>query len=381
MDVKTPNPKPRPIPTYLLEPEVLSTKREKEIRLHQELPPKLIRSAPPVSRLLRQKRRKNGTTYLSPKIQNKLKLNSPKEGSIDTLNKNKSILSENFIVLSRIGNGSFGEVFKVRSKTTGELFAIKRTIDCFRGNFDRKLKMREVDKYNRIPSHPNCVKFFRAWEENRRFFIQTELCYASLDKYVSREQSIPEIELCYWLIDLLKALSHLHRHSLVHLDVKPENIFIELNGICKLGDYGIMHDLYSDKDTDFQEGDPKYLAPEVMNESFNTKADIFSLGMSMLELAGNLNLPRRGAAWHDLRTGKIPHHFLNNYSPEFQSIIVQMLCPNPVNRPSAEKMLSFQFFKKIALDRQIPLSRENSDFELDNSYEEPTDTLRSPSGK
>lgn len=73
--------------------------------------------------------------------------------------------------------------------------------------------MREADKYSRIPTHPNCVKFYRAWEENRRFFIQTELCYASLDKYVSREESIPEIELCYWLIDLLKVNTNLIYHS------------------------------------------------------------------------------------------------------------------------------------------------------------------------
>ena len=44
-------------------------------------------------------------------------------------------------------------------------------------------------------------------------------------------------------MDLLKALQHLHDHDLVHMDIKPENIFIGMDGICKLGDFGLMIDL------------------------------------------------------------------------------------------------------------------------------------------
>ena len=45
------------------------------------------------------------------------------------------------------------------------------------------------------------------------------------------------------MVDLLKALQHLHDHDLVHMDIKPENIFIGMDGICKLGDFGLMIDL------------------------------------------------------------------------------------------------------------------------------------------
>ena len=46
-----------------------------------------------------------------------------------------------------------------------------------------------------------------------------------------------------YMVDLLKALQHLHDHDLVHMDIKPENIFIGMDGICKLGDFGLMIDL------------------------------------------------------------------------------------------------------------------------------------------
>ena len=46
-----------------------------------------------------------------------------------------------------------------------------------------------------------------------------------------------------YMVDLLQALGHLHDHDLVHMDVKPENIFLGMDGICKLGDFGLMIDL------------------------------------------------------------------------------------------------------------------------------------------
>ena len=54
------------------------------------------------------------------------------------------------------------------------------------------------------------------------------------------------------------------------------------------------------------EGDPKYLAPELMNQEFGPPADLFSLGMTILELATDLDLPKHGDAWQMLRQGELP---------------------------------------------------------------------------
>lgn len=58
------------------------------------------------------------------------------------------------------------------------------------------------------------------------------------------------------------------------------------------------------------EGDPKYLAPELLEGKFGKHADIFSLGMFMLEMASDLELPRSGDTWHYLRNGSLPEEFL-----------------------------------------------------------------------
>jgi len=59
-----------------------------------------------------------------------------------------------------------------------------------------------------------------------------------------------------------------------------------------------------------QEGDPKYLAPELMSGQFTKAADIFSLGITILELASDLDLPRGDEGWHQLRHGEFPEQYL-----------------------------------------------------------------------
>lgn len=89
------------------------------------------------------------------------------------------------------------------------------------------------------------------------------------------------------------------------MDVKLENIIVCDDGTCKLGDFGLLVDLKGDLNNAI-EGDAKYLAPELMNGKFTKAADVFSLGISMLELASDLALPSNGKLWHELRDGVFP---------------------------------------------------------------------------
>ena len=62
-------------------------------------------------------------------------------------------------------------------------------------------------------------------------------------------------------------------------------------------------------ESDCQEGDSKYLAPEVLQGNFGKPADMFSLGITAFELACDVELPSRGEGWHLLRSGKLPEEF------------------------------------------------------------------------
>ncbi|GBM59435.1 Membrane-associated tyrosine- and threonine-specific cdc2-inhibitory kinase [Araneus ventricosus] len=256
-----------------------------------------------------------------------------------------------FEVICKLGSGSFGDVFKVKCFEDGKFYAVKKAKEPFIGKADRERKLQEVQKHEQLPSHPNCVKFYKAWEEKQILYIQIELCKCSLSQYAEENHDITENIVWYFLCDLLQAVKHLHDHNLVHLDIKPENIFITEDGICKLGDFGLVHDI-TKPISDACEGDPKYIAPEVMEGKFTKAADIFSLGITILEVAVDLDLPNGDETWHKLRNLQIPLSFLRALSFQLNQVITLMMEPNYEKRMSVDEILKLDVIKKMLIKRR-----------------------------
>lgn len=334
---------PRPTPLFFQQKLTFSTKKERGQTPKVVPPPRPpIKSAPPISRIFPRKQIMKATP-VSFKSPEKSFLSPHYNAS------NKELFFDQcFDIECKLGVGSFGEVFKVRSKEDGKLYAVKRSRQRFRGESDRLRKLEEVDKHESLPAHPNCVRFIKAWEEKGQLYIQTELCKTSLNVFAEENHNIPEELIWNYFVDLLMAVKHLHDHDLLHMDIKPENIFISSDNICKLGDFGLVVDLTKDVEVrDAQEGDPKYLAPELMMGQFGKPADIFSLGITVLELAGDLDLPRGGELWHQLRSGILPEEFLSGISSELKEIIRRMMEPEPPKRPTINQILDHAFVEGI----------------------------------
>ncbi|VDM67615.1 unnamed protein product [Strongylus vulgaris] len=228
----------------------------------------------------------------------------------------------------------FAFAYAVFCKEDGRRYAVKRALDAFRSSADRNLKLREVQKHELLPSHINLVQFCKAWEENGRLYILTELCERSLLDYCSEIHTVPEKEIWNIFIDILRAVDHLHRHDLLHVDIKPENIFLTKDKVCKLGDFGLIFDLKNVK------GDAKYLAPEVLNAAPTKAADVFSIGITILEVTTDLDLPSRGDTWHQIRSGDIPDRFFMGVSKDLTRLIKWLMSPDPAARPTTAQALS-----------------------------------------
>ncbi|CAG0915749.1 unnamed protein product [Notodromas monacha] len=259
-----------------------------------------------------------------------------------------------FDVLEDMGRGSFAVVYKVRDKEDGRLYAVKRFKN--RRNVDRKRQEAEVKHHECIPPHPNIVKFYGAWKDDDQIYMKMELCDMALADYLETNHRVPEYLVWNYLVDLLRALKHLHDRELVHLDVKPENILISHHGILKLGDFGLVYDL---KDEGSQvsptEGDSKYLAPELIEKGLYTKAaDVFSLGLTILEVAVDLNVPGSGDLWQALRESQLPLSRIASVglSDELVQVIRIMLNPDPLLRPSVGELLQLDAVKRHLMMRQ-----------------------------
>ncbi|KAM5152888.1 membrane-associated tyrosine- and threonine-specific cdc2-inhibitory kinase [Mantella aurantiaca] len=333
---------PIPVPAYFQQAEESFSVKKRGRSLYYSLPPRPpVKTVPPISRLFPNKQR----SWSQPRPQS-VSFRSPQTKAPDSQlydhSKGETFFRQCFHTICKLGRGSFGEVYKVRSREDGCLYAVKRSVSPFRGESDRHRKLEEVRKHERVGKHPNCLRFVRAWEEKRMLYLQTELCVGSLQQH-SEDFCAPLPPRQVWDVtcDLLRGLKHLHDRNLLHLDIKPANVFISFSGLYKLGDFGLMVELDgAEGSRDAQEGDPRYMAPELLDGVFTKAADVFSLGMTLLEVACNMELPKGGESWQQLRRGHLPTEFTSQLPPDFLKVLGAMLEPDHRCRATVDWLLS-----------------------------------------
>ena len=195
-----------------------------------------------------------------------------------------------------LGQGEFATVYhcKHRAPGGGDV-AIKRYDRPFKTRSEREsllMEARYMDSLKQGGDH--IVDFHYAWQESGRLYVCMELCergsLGGLKDYLLSQDtlsSLPDSTLEVILHDTVAGLAHMHSHSLVHLDIKPSNILISLTGRLKLGDLGMATE--EGERGDGREGDVRYMAPELLNSPARAcSADLFSLGIMLLELGGGV---------------------------------------------------------------------------------------------
>jgi len=240
-----------------------------------------------------------------------------------------------------IGASQNSEVWLVTSKTSGEAFVIKKFTHSFTTDKQRTVFKREVEAAKLLPEHPNIVRYYRSWQQDQLFYIQMEHCACgSLANACARlppGMVVAEIDIWRLAVQIASGLAHMHRHRVLHLDIKPENIYIDIEGTYKIGDLGLACAL--DEDWDWEEGDGGYVAPELLNlfpgEKPTPAADVFSFGVSVYEISSGCKFPR-GATPRAQAPG-LPE----GRSSQLSQLIHACLMLNPLERPSAAEVAQF----------------------------------------
>uniref|UniRef100_A0A672F2F1 mitogen-activated protein kinase kinase n=1 Tax=Salarias fasciatus TaxID=181472 RepID=A0A672F2F1_SALFA len=254
-----------------------------------------------------------------------------------------TIGDQNFVVkaddleqIAELGRGAYGVVDKMRHVPSGVIMAVKRiratvnTLEQKRLLMDLDISMRTVDCFY-------TVTFYGALFREGDVWICMELMDTSLDKFykkvIEKGKTIPEDILGKITVAIVKALEHLHSNlSVIHRDVKPSNVLINTEGQVKMCDFGISGHLVDSVAKTMDAGCKPYMAPERINPDLNqkgysVKSDIWSLGITMIELA-ILKFPYDswGTPFQQLKQvvdEPSPQLPADRFSPEFVDFISQ----------------------------------------------------------
>ena len=278
--------------------------------------------------------------------------------------------SSHYKILSFLGEGSYGKVFKAREISTGRVLAVKK-IQINNSLTKYKKTIKEINLLKNL-DHPNIVKFYDFFEEEDNIYLMMEFLEGcTLKQYIQKTEIISENNARIIIKQLLTALSYLHYAcDICHRDIKPENImFKEKNDInsLKLLDFGLSLENFESKNYLENCGTLVYMAPELLinNIKYTKGVDVWSVGiiLYMLLMKGKNPFYNRGDSKETVIKNIRNNNVIfnndineeNNISNMGKDLINKLLKKNPLYRYTIRSALEHPWITLKKFDK-IPLT-------------------------
>ena len=265
--------------------------------------------------------------------------------------------------LSKLGTGSYGKAYLAVSNVSNRQYVIKEMeVQSGLSREDRDRMFNEISII-RSCSHINIIRYKEFFITNGDTLnsvpiISIVMEYADdgdLNQCIKRRREtkkyFSEGLVRNWLIQITLALQYLHKKSILHRDLKTQNIFMTKNGLLKLGDFGISRTLRDENDfATTGIGTPQYLSPEICRQQkYNYKSDIWSLGCVLFEMCA-LQPAFTGSDFGFLIQSILKGKYQPIPSPHFSTSLAElvkvMLRPDPNRRPTASQIIAAKVLDK-----------------------------------
>ena len=261
---------------------------------------------------------------------------------------------DGFQILSKLGEGAYSIVLKVRRNYDNNIYALKKV---------KLLKLSDKEKNNAL----NEVRILASVKSSfvisykEAFFDEKEQClgivmeyadkgdlYQKITEYKKTAMLFEETDIWRILLQLIKGLKSLHDLKILHRDLKSANVFLFSDGSVKLGDLNVSK--VAKKGLGYtQTGTPYYASPEVWKDQpYNNKSDIWSLGCVLYEMI-TLHPPFRAENMEGLFNKVIKGKYKNipnRFSNDLSDIVRLLIQVDPDKRPSCDELLKNNIIMK-----------------------------------
>jgi serine/threonine protein kinase len=287
---------------------------------------------------------------------------------------------ERYQKLEKIGEGTYGVVYKARDRNTGEVIALKKIRLEADDEGVPSTAIREISLLKELP-HPNIVHLKDVVHTETKLYLIFEYLDHDLKKHMeARGLPLPPQLVKSYLYQMLSGLTFCHTHRVLHRDLKPQNILIERDGSLRLADFGLARAFGLPIKTYTHEVVTLwYRAPEILmgSRQYSTPVDIWSLGCIFAEMAqkrplfaGDSEIDQLFKIFRVLGTpteDSFPGvSSFPDYKPTFpkwrsqslarlvpsldengQDLLRQMVCYNPAKRISSKAAMSHPYFDDL----------------------------------
>ncbi|XP_076295598.1 cyclin-dependent kinase 2 [Lasioglossum baleicum] len=298
---------------------------------------------------------------------------------------------DNFVKIEKIGEGTYGVVYKAKDKLTGKLVALKKIRLETESEGVPSTAIREISILKKL-THPNIVQLFDVVDGDKHLYLVFEFLQQDLKKLLdSVKGGLDQALVKSYLFQLLNAISFCHLRCILHRDLKPQNLLIDREGYIKLADFGLARTFGVPVRTYTHEIITLwYRAPEILlgTKLYSNAVDVWSLGCIFAEMAtrralfpGDSEIDQLFRIFRTLGTpdesiwpgvSQLPDYtsrfprweskcfeeVLPSFKPDAKDLLLKLLTYDPNQRITAKKGLNHPYFTGVTLVPP-PLPKKN----------------------
>ena len=283
--------------------------------------------------------------------------------------------------IKTLGEGAFGLVYLGKHKISGVERAIKN-INKDQANLTKEEEKTLIKEINILKTldHPNIMKVYEYFNTPECFSIVSELCTGGELFKKIENNNLSENVARYVMKQLLSAVAFIHKNGIIHRDLKPENILLEEEEearkeyfTIKVIDFGTSGKMKKGQKYKEVIGTPFYIAPEVLNNNYDEKCDLWSCGIILYVMISG-EPPFYGENDNEIYAQilntevKFNQKVWDDISSEAKDLIQKLLNKNHRERLGAEEALGHPWIQNVDMKSINFLSVETLNAIITNLY-------------